>query len=52
MEVCDVAALYLYVKVAVKALDEDNEAACQVVSRWGLNGFAGILWTSTNQEAL
>lgn len=43
---------YLDVKVAVEALDEDDEGACQVVPRRGLDGLARIFWPCANQEAL
>lgn len=44
--------LYLNVKVAVEALDEDDEGACQVVPRRGLDRLARIFWSCPNQEAL
>ena len=44
--------LYLNVKVAFEAFDEDNEGARQVVPRWGLDRLASILWSCPNQETL
>lgn len=42
----------LDVKVAVKAPDEDDESARQVVPRRGLDGLAGILLQAVMSEEL
>lgn len=47
-----VAPSYLDVKVAFKALDEDDEGTRQVVPGGRLDGLACIFWSCPNQEAL
>lgn len=47
-----VALSYLDVKVAFKALDEDDEGTRQVVPGGGLYGLACIFWSRPDQEAL
>lgn len=46
------APSYLNVKVAFKALDQDDEGTRHVVLRGRLNGLACIFWPCPDQEAL
>lgn len=47
-----VEPLYLNVKVAFKALDEDDEGTRHVVPGGRLDGLARIFWSCPDQEAL